>query len=199
MCGYSTLWNIWHFFDIQWSVAESFASACILRCSETSLSLSVSSQLFLLCLVIISCIEFVYVSWLNVTWDDQADSSLCFLQCFDTVSWMTGTASSQWKPVPLVPKSSFLEWAKEENWDRTSKSRFTWQMAVNTEVLVVVVECAALFFYSTPQCESAVLATAIPSACPSVCLSVCPSHAGIVSKWWHVARWSLHCWIAKCV
>jgi len=78
-------------------VAESFASAYILRCCETSLSLSVSSQLFLLCLVIISCIEFVSVSWLNVTRDDQAmpyfgHSSLCFLQCFDTVSGMTGTA-----------------------------------------------------------------------------------------------------------
>ena len=34
---------------------------------------------------------------------------------------------------------------------------------------------------------------------PSVCLSVCPSHAGIVSKPRHVARCSLHCWIAKCV
>ena len=38
---------------------------------------------------------------------------------------------------------------------------------------------------------SAVLATAIPS--------VCLSHAGIVSKRLHVARCSLHCWIAKCV
>ena len=33
----------------------------------------------------------------------------------------------------------------------------------------------------------------------SVCLSVCPSHAGIVSKRRHVARCSLHRWIAKCV
>jgi len=40
---------------------------------------------------------------------------------------------------------------------------------------------------------SAVLATAIPSVRPSVC----PSHAGIVSKRRHVARCSLHCWIAK--
>jgi len=32
---------------------------------------------------------------------------------------------------------------------------------------------------------------------PSVRLSVRPSHAGIVSK--HVARCSLHRWIAKCV
>jgi len=38
---------------------------------------------------------------------------------------------------------------------------------------------------------SAVLTTAIPS--------VRPSHAGIVSKRRHVARCSLHCWIAKCV
>ena len=42
---------------------------------------------------------------------------------------------------------------------------------------------------------SEVLATAIPSVCPSVRLS----HAGIVSKWLHVARCSLHCQIAKCV
>ena len=38
---------------------------------------------------------------------------------------------------------------------------------------------------------SAVLATAI--------LSICLSHTGIVSKRRHVARCSLHCWIAKCV
>ena len=42
---------------------------------------------------------------------------------------------------------------------------------------------------------SAVLATAIPSVCPSVCLS----HVSIVSKRLHVARFSLHCQIAKCV
>ena len=34
---------------------------------------------------------------------------------------------------------------------------------------------------------------------PSVRLSVRPSHAGIVSKRRHVARCSLHRWIAKCV
>jgi len=34
------------------------------------------------------------------------------------------------------------------------------------------------------------------SVCRSVCLSVCPSHAGIVSKRRHVARCSLHRWIA---
>ena len=38
-----------------------------------------------------------------------------------------------------------------------------------------------------------------PSICLSVCLSVRPSHAGIVSKRRHVARCSLHRWIAKCV
>jgi len=42
---------------------------------------------------------------------------------------------------------------------------------------------------------SSVLATGILSVHPSVC----PSHAGIVSKRRHVARCSLHCWIAKCV
>ena len=46
---------------------------------------------------------------------------------------------------------------------------------------------------------SAVFATAIPSVRLSVCPSVCPSHAGIVSKRRHVARCSLHRWIAKCV
>ena len=44
---------------------------------------------------------------------------------------------------------------------------------------------------------SAVLAMAIPSVRLSVCLSVCLSHAGIVSKRRHVARWSLHYQIAK--
>ena len=37
------------------------------------------------------------------------------------------------------------------------------------------------------------------SVCLSVRLSVRPSHAGIVSKRRHVARCSLHRWIAKCV
>jgi len=37
------------------------------------------------------------------------------------------------------------------------------------------------------------------SVCPSVRLSVRSSHAGIVSKRRHVARCSLHRWIAKCV
>jgi len=47
---------------------------------------------------------------------------------------------------------------------------------------------------------SAVLAIAIPSVRhPSVCPSVCPTHASIVSKRRHVARCSLHCWIATCV
>jgi len=52
-------------------------------------------------------------------------------------------------------------------------------------------------FYSAHNARiaSAVLTTAVPSVCPSVCLS----HAGIVSKRRHVARCSLHCWIANCV
>jgi len=56
-------------------------------------------------------------------------------------------------------------------------------------------------FYSARNARiaSAVLATAIPSVRLSVCLSVRPSHAGIVSKRRHVARCSLHRWIAKCV
>ena len=56
-------------------------------------------------------------------------------------------------------------------------------------------------FYSARNARiaSAVLATAIPSVRPSVCLSVRLSHAGIVSKRRHVARCSLHRWIAKCV
>ena len=60
-------------------------------------------------------------------------------------------------------------------------------------------------FYSTRNARiaSGVLAIAIPSVRPSVGpsvrLSVRPSHAGIVSKRWHVARCSLHRWIAKCV
>jgi len=53
-------------------------------------------------------------------------------------------------------------------------------------------------FYSARNARiaSAVLATAIPSVRLSV---VCPTHAGIVSKRRHVARCSLHRWIAKCV
>jgi len=56
-------------------------------------------------------------------------------------------------------------------------------------------------FYSARNARiaSAVLATAIPSVRLSVRPSVRPSHAGIVSKRRHVARCSLHRWIAKCV
>ena len=52
-------------------------------------------------------------------------------------------------------------------------------------------------FYSAHNARiaSALLATAIPSVRPSVRLS----HAGIVSKRRHVARCSLHRWIAKYV
>ena len=52
-------------------------------------------------------------------------------------------------------------------------------------------------FYSARNARiaSAVLATAILSVRPSVR----PSHAGIMSKRRHVARCSLHRWIAKCV
>jgi len=57
------------------------------------------------------------------------------------------------------------------------------------------------FYYSARNARiaSAVLAIAIPSVRSSVRLSVRPSHAGIVSKRRHVARCSLHRWIAKCV
>jgi len=57
------------------------------------------------------------------------------------------------------------------------------------------------FVYSARNARTAstVLAIAIPSVRLSVCLSVRPSHAGIVSKRRHVARCSLHRWIAKCV
>jgi len=56
-------------------------------------------------------------------------------------------------------------------------------------------------FYSARNARiaSALLAIAIPSVRLSVCLSVRPSHASIVSKRRHVARCSLHRWIAKCV
>jgi len=60
-----------------------------------------------------------------------------------------------------------------------------------------------LTFYSAPQCSHCKRCTSYGnSVCPSVCLpvlSVRPSHAGIVWKRRHVARCSLHCWIAKCV
>ena len=65
------------------------------------------------------------------------------------------------------------------------------------------VTCLAqgLRFYSARNARiaSAELATAIPSVRLSVCPSVRPSHAGIVSKRRHIARCSLHRWIAKCV
>ena len=55
-------------------------------------------------------------------------------------------------------------------------------------------------FLQRTQCENARIASAVLAiAIPSVCLSVRPSHAGIVSKRRHVARCSLHRWIAKCV
>jgi len=50
-----------------------------------------------------------------------------------------------------------------------------------------------LFFQRAPHCKRCI------NYSNSVCLSVRPSHAGIVSKRRHVARCSLHRWIAKCV
>jgi len=52
-------------------------------------------------------------------------------------------------------------------------------------------------FYSA--CNACIASAVLATAIPSVRLSVCPSHAGIVSKRRHVARCSLHRWIAKCV
>jgi len=47
-------------------------------------------------------------------------------------------------------------------------------------------------------CRNARIASAVLAMTfPSVCLSVRPSHAGIVSKRRHVARFKLHCHIAK--
>jgi len=67
----------------------------------------------------------------------------------------------------------------------------------NGEALLLALPliCLQIDFYSAHNARiaSAVLATAIPS----VHLSVCPSHAGIVSKRQHVARFSLHRWIAN--
>ena len=51
-------------------------------------------------------------------------------------------------------------------------------------------------FYSAPPCRHCKRCTSYGN---SVRLSVCASHAGIVSKRRHVARYSLHCRIAKCV
>ena len=62
-------------------------------------------------------------------------------------------------------------------------------------------EVCTYIFYSARNARiaSAVLATAIPSVRLSVRPTVCPTHAGIVSKRRHVARCSLHRWIAKCI
>jgi len=70
--------------------------------------------------------------------------------------------------------------------------------AKDQRVLVLAL-CLVFTARHNARIASAVLATAIPSVCPSVCLSICLSHAGIVSKRRHVARCSLHSWIAKCV
>jgi len=52
-------------------------------------------------------------------------------------------------------------------------------------------------FYSAPHCKRCTSYSNFVR--PFVRLSVRPSHAGIVAKWRHVARCSLHCQIAKCV
>ena len=65
--------------------------------------------------------------------------------------------------------------------------------------VLVLALCLVFTARHNARIASAVLATAIPSVCPSVCLSICLSQAGIVSKRRHVARCSLHRWIAKCV
>jgi len=61
----------------------------------------------------------------------------------------------------------------------------------NCQWVLVLVLCLVFTVRRNARIASAVLATAVPS--------VCLSHAGIVSKRRHVARYSLHCLIAKCV
>jgi len=55
------------------------------------------------------------------------------------------------------------------------------------------------FFYSARNGTQCLHCKRCISYSNSVRLSVHPSYAGIVSKRRHVARCSLHCWIAKCV
>ena len=55
------------------------------------------------------------------------------------------------------------------------------------------------FFYSARNGAQCLHCKRCISYSNSVRLSVHPSYAGIVSKRRHVARCSLHCWIAKCV
>ena len=62
-----------------------------------------------------------------------------------------------------------------------------------------IVDLVAFYSARNARIASAVLAIAIPSVRLSVRLSLRLSHAGIVSKRRHVARCSLHRWIAKCV
>ena len=72
----------------------------------------------------------------------------------------------------------------------------------NVIIVTLKETCKTVHFYSARNAHiasTAVLATAIPSVHLSFRPSVCPLHAGIVSKRRHVARCSLHCWIAKCI
>jgi len=68
-----------------------------------------------------------------------------------------------------------------------------WNRAGHYSFILLFVLSIFLFF-SAPQCSHCKHYTSYSN---SVRLSVCLSYAGIVSKWLHVARCSLHCQIAK--
>jgi len=65
-----------------------------------------------------------------------------------------------------------------------------------TNETLLFVRLLTMYYYST--CNARIASAVLATAYPSVRLSVRPSHAGIVSKPRHVARCSLHRWIAKC-
>jgi len=88
--------------------------------------------------------------------------------------------------------------------DVTTKS--LQQLLLNANCILIrkiessVVNLRYCDFYSAPQCSHCKRCISYGNFVrPSVCPSIRPSHAGIVSKRRHVARFSLHCWMAKYV
>ena len=111
-----------------------------------------------------------------------------------------GQCQGQWfsKPKPRPRPST------TDRHTTTAYTALAWSHAVKLCKYFLLNCYTGHFFYSAPQCSHCKRCISYGnSVCPSVrlsvCPSVCPTYAGIVSKRRHVARCSLHRWIAKCV
>ena len=74
----------------------------------------------------------------------------CYLQCFDTVGWVTGRPSGLSKPILLAPTGS-SQYRENENRELTIQDRFAWKMTSGCRLLPFTVlfnsrDCVAVLY-----------------------------------------------------